>query len=139
MLLPLEEGGLERFAERADGVGEDVIEHARLRLPGACEPGAMSGNERLGLIVVGASFVVFIVWLLAARTVVRHQPNIEPGPATMDLGPEPPAVVNHIIHRRLTADAVPATLLDLAARAGPRCSLPTRGRRWCDCATIGAR
>ena len=87
----------------------------------------MSGNERLGLIVVVASFVVFIVWLLAARTVVRHQPNIEPGPATMDLGPEPPAVVNHIIHRRLTADAVPATLLDLAARLGRGVRSP-RGR-----------
>ena len=125
--LPLEERGLEGVAERADGIGEDVVEHARLRLPGACEPGAMSGNERLGLIVVAASFVVFIVWLLAARTVVRHQPNIDPGPATMDLGPEPPAVVNHIIHRRLTADAVPATLLDLAARGWAEVFAPHQG------------
>ena len=76
----------------------------------------MSGNEKLGLIIVAASFVVFVVWLLAARAVVRHQPEIHPGPVSMDLGPESPAIVNHVVHRRLTANAVPATLLDLAAR-----------------------
>ena len=127
VLLPFEEGGLERLAERADGVGEDVIEHARLRLPGACEPGAVSGNEKLGLIIVAASFVVFVVWLIAARAVVRHQPEIHPGPATMDLGPESPAVVNHVVHRRLTANAVPATLLDLAARGWAEVFAPHQG------------
>ena len=117
----------------------------------------MSGNEKLGLIIVAASFVVFVVWLVAARAVVRHQPEIHPGPATMDLGPESPAVVNHVVHRRLTANAVPATLLDLAARgwaevfaphqgatmvrlrtvppAGPRPSPPTRP----SCSTRSAR
>src|SRR5579859_1011109 len=39
------------------------------------------------------------------------------GPKTLELGPEPPAVVNFITHRfKATPDAVPATLLDLAAR-----------------------
>ena len=31
--LPLEEGALERLTERADGVGEDVVEHGERRLP----------------------------------------------------------------------------------------------------------
>lgn len=39
------------------------------------------------------------------------------GPVTLDIGPEPPAVVNFLTHGfRATPDAVPATLLDLAAR-----------------------
>lgn len=39
------------------------------------------------------------------------------GAPTLDLGPEPPAIVNFLTHGfRVTADAVPATLLDLAAR-----------------------
>ena len=87
----------------------------------------MSGNEKLGLIIVAASFVVFVVWLLAARAVVRHQPEIHPGPATMDLGPESPAIVNHVVHRRLTANAVPATLLDLAARGWAEVFAPHQG------------
>ena len=87
----------------------------------------MSGNEKLGLILVAASFVVFVVWLLAARTIVRHQPEVHPGPATMDLGPESPAVVNHVVHRRLTAVAVPATLLDLAARGWAEVFAPHEG------------
>ncbi len=87
----------------------------------------MSGNEKFGLVVVAASFVVFVVWLVAARAVVRHQAEIHPGPATMDLGPESPAVVNHVIHRRLTANAVPATLLDLAARGWAEVFAPHQG------------
>jgi hypothetical protein len=87
----------------------------------------VSGNEKLGLIVVAASFVGFVVWLVAARAVVRHQPDIHPGPATMDLGPESPAVVNHVVHRRLTANAVPATLLDLAARGWAEVFAPHGG------------
>ena len=39
------------------------------------------------------------------------------GPRTLDLGPEPPAVANFLVHGfRVTDDAVPATLIDLAAR-----------------------
>jgi predicted membrane protein DUF2207 len=39
------------------------------------------------------------------------------GPQTLDLGPEPPAVANFLVNRfRVTDEAVPATLIDLAAR-----------------------
>jgi hypothetical protein len=39
------------------------------------------------------------------------------GPRTLELGPEPPAVANFLTHGfRVTDDAVPATLIDLAAR-----------------------
>jgi hypothetical protein len=47
----------------------------------------------------------------------RRPPSPPIGPKTLDLGPEPPAVVNFLTHGfRVTADALPATLLDLAAR-----------------------
>ena len=39
------------------------------------------------------------------------------GPRTLDLGSEPPAVANFLVHGfRVTDEAVPATLIDLAAR-----------------------
>src|SRR2546423_8808543 len=49
---------------------------------------------------------------------LRRRPARPPvGPKTLDLGPEPPAVVNFLTHGfAATPDAVPATLLDLAAR-----------------------
>jgi hypothetical protein len=49
---------------------------------------------------------------------MRRRPSKPPvGPETLDLGPEPPAVVNFLTHGfEVTPDAVPATLLDLAAR-----------------------
>ncbi|HMK13044.1 MAG TPA: hypothetical protein VK461_15750, partial [Acidimicrobiales bacterium] len=53
--------------------------------------------------------------------------EVHAGPATMDLGPESPAVVNHVVHRRLTAVAVPATLLDLAARGWAEVFAPHEG------------
>src|SRR5579859_2582035 len=47
----------------------------------------------------------------------RRPATPEVGPRTLDLGPEPPAVVNFLTHGfTVTPDAVPATLLDLAAR-----------------------
>ena len=47
----------------------------------------------------------------------RTPPEPPVGPRTLDLGDEPPAVVNFLIHGfRVTDDAVPATLIDLAAR-----------------------
>ena len=58
-------------------------------------------------------------WLLAVAIVyLRRRPNRpEPGPPTLDLGAEPPAIANLLVHDfRVTRDAVPATLLDLAAR-----------------------
>jgi Predicted membrane protein (DUF2207) C-terminal domain len=58
-------------------------------------------------------------WLLAAGAVyvLRSPPRPPVGPRTLDLGPEPPALANFLVHGwRVTEDAVPATLLDLAAR-----------------------
>jgi hypothetical protein len=58
-------------------------------------------------------------WLVAAGFLyLAWQPDQPPtGPHTLDLGPEPPAVANLLVHRfRVTGDAVPATVLDLAAR-----------------------
>jgi Predicted membrane protein (DUF2207) len=60
-----------------------------------------------------------LLWLLAVGVVyLRRRPNEPPvGPETLDLPPEPPAVANLLVHDfRVTRDAVPATLLDLAAR-----------------------
>src|SRR2546423_13410785 len=50
---------------------------------------------------------------------LRRRPARPPvGPKTLDLGPEPPAVVNFLTHGfAATPDAVPATLLDLPARS----------------------
>jgi hypothetical protein len=43
--------------------------------------------------------------------------NVEAAPATVELGGEPPAVVDLLTNEwRVTPDAIPATLLDLAAR-----------------------
>jgi hypothetical protein len=63
--------------------------------------------------------VLIAVWvasvLLSALFTRPHAPRA--GPATMELGSEPPAVVNLLVnHCELTADAADATLIDLAAR-----------------------
>ena len=49
--LPFEEGPLERVAERADGVGEDVVEHGvgRLSVP----PGAAAGGSAADITAIG--------------------------------------------------------------------------------------
>jgi Predicted membrane protein (DUF2207) C-terminal domain len=70
-----------------------------------------------GLLVAGGTLTA--VWLLAVGTlrVLRQPRDPKPGPATLDLGAEPPAVANLLTRNfRVTPDAVPATLLDLAAR-----------------------
>jgi hypothetical protein len=68
-------------------------------------------------VAAGATFVVWIATLavLAARSEPR---DVAPGPATLDPGgPEPPAIVNLVTNDwELGREAVPATLLDLAAR-----------------------
>jgi hypothetical protein len=59
------------------------------------------------------------VWLVAAGAVhlVRRPPEPPVGPRTLDLGPEPPAVANFLVNDfAVTTEAVPATLIDLAAR-----------------------
>ena len=56
--------------------------------------------------------------LVAGAVAVIRRPQSPPVlPAMSDLGPETPAVANLLVNRgRVTPDAVPATLLDLAAR-----------------------
>jgi hypothetical protein len=74
--------------------------------------------DGVDLITVGAAASA-LLWLLAAGLLyVVRQPDEPPlGPRTLELGDEPPAVANFLAHRfRVTDEAVPATLLDLAAR-----------------------
>ncbi|HEX6699883.1 MAG TPA: hypothetical protein VF101_04055 [Gaiellaceae bacterium] len=68
---------------------------------------------------IAATAAATAPWLLAVAIVYfrRRPPKPEPGPPTLDLGPEPPAVANLLVHDfGVTRDAVPATLIDLAAR-----------------------
>ncbi|MGH3065642.1 MAG: DUF2207 family protein [Gaiellaceae bacterium] len=77
------------------------------------------GLEGADLVLGVAAFATCAVWLLAAGVVflARRPPEPEVGPRTLDLGPEPPAVANFLASRfRVTDEAVPATLIDLAAR-----------------------
>jgi Predicted membrane protein (DUF2207) len=70
-------------------------------------------------LVVVAAVVSALLWLAAACFVyaLRTPPRPPTGPRTLDLGPEPPAVANLLVNDfSVTAEAVPATLLDLAAR-----------------------
>jgi hypothetical protein len=67
----------------------------------------------IGAIVVGTAWitVLFVLWFRRAPRVPR------PGPETAELGDEPPAVVNLLVNQwSVTSAAVPATLVDLAAR-----------------------
>ena len=71
------------------------------------------------LLVVFAAFVACAGWLIAVIAVVvaRTPPRPPAGPRTLELGAEPPAVANFLVHDfTVTADAVPATVIDLAAR-----------------------
>jgi hypothetical protein len=59
------------------------------------------------------------LWLVAAGLVYLSRRPAEPtvGPRTLDLGPEPPAVANFLVNDfRVTDEAIPATLIDIAAR-----------------------
>lgn len=59
------------------------------------------------------------MWLAALAVLMLRRRPATPhvGSVTLELCPEPPAVVNFLTHGfRATPDAVPATLLDLAAR-----------------------
>jgi hypothetical protein len=69
--------------------------------------------------LLGATVAAVVLWLVALLVVAfaTRPRDVDPGPATMDLGEEPPAVVDLLTNDwRVTADAIPATLLDLAAR-----------------------
>jgi hypothetical protein len=68
----------------------------------------------LGLAVVSLGLWSFLY--IGARLLTRPA-DPRPEPATMELGPEPPALVSLLVNRwTLTEDAAESTLLDLAAR-----------------------
>jgi hypothetical protein len=71
------------------------------------------------LVATVATVAAVVLWLLVllGLAFATRARGVDPGPATMDLGEEPPAVVDLLTKdQRVTPDAVPATLLDLAAR-----------------------
>ena len=75
--------------------------------------------EGLDLVLLVAAVATGALWLVAAGVLylVRKPPEPPVGPLTLALGPEPPAVVNLLVNDfRTTDDAIPATLIDLAAR-----------------------
>lgn len=77
------------------------------------------GLDGVDLALALAALATGAVWLAAAGVVflARRPPEPPIGPKTLDLGPEPPAVANFLVNDfRLTGEAVPATLIDLAAR-----------------------
>lgn len=76
----------------------------------------VSGRE-LEIVLLGVA--AGALWLAAAAFlyVSRHPAEPPVGPRTLELGPEPPAVANFLVHDfRVTDAAVAATLIDLAAR-----------------------
>lgn len=77
------------------------------------------GLAGLELALAIAALVTGAAWLAAAGLVLlaRRPPKPPVGPRTLELGPEPPAVANFLVNGfRVTDEAVPATLIDLAAR-----------------------
>ena len=76
----------------------------------------LEGTDVLLALAAGASVVA---WLLGAGAgyLARRPPEPPVGWKTLELGPEPPGVANFLVNRfRVTDEAVPATLIDLAAR-----------------------
>ena len=76
---------------------------------------SLHAATRLG---IGAGFALGVWLLLLAVLATATRPrNADAGPATMELGgEETPAVVNLLLNWKVTPTALPATLLDLAAR-----------------------
>jgi hypothetical protein len=77
------------------------------------------GLDALDGVLALAGIAAGAMWLAAAGAVylLRRPPQPPVGSRTLELGPEPPAIANLLVSRfRVTDDAVPATLLDLAAR-----------------------
>jgi hypothetical protein len=81
-----------------------------------CASAALDDVDLVAVIAVAAATVPWLVALLLVHLVRRpHEPAT--GEPTLDLGPEPPELANFLVHDfRPTRVAVPATLLDLAAR-----------------------
>jgi hypothetical protein len=93
-----------------DGVARASYAH------GVADAFGWSGSE---LALTAAAAALTAAWLLAlaAIRVARRPRDPAPGPPTLELAAEPPAVANLLVNGfRVTPDAVPATLLDLAAR-----------------------
>jgi hypothetical protein len=77
------------------------------------------GLAGVDLALALAALATCVAWLIAAGVVflARRPPEPLVGPRTLDLGSEPPAVANFLVSRfTVTDEAVPATLIDLAAR-----------------------
>ncbi len=77
------------------------------------------GFEGLSAVLLVAGIIAVVVFALTfAVRWFASMPKLPPeGPATNELGDEPPAVVNLLVHRwKLTHTAIAATLVDLAAR-----------------------
>ena len=75
--------------------------------------------DDLSHVVAAAGAAWAVAWLLVVAVIAltRRPSRPQPGPAISDLGPEPPVVVNLLPPRsRPTPEAVPAVVLDLAAR-----------------------
>ena len=69
--------------------------------------------------LVGVAAAALAVWLVAVASIriLRHPRAPERGPETMELRPEPPGVAGMLANDfAVTRDALPATLIDLAAR-----------------------
>jgi Predicted membrane protein (DUF2207) C-terminal domain len=78
---------------------------------------AVENTDAVPWLVAGAVVLAlwFVLFAVVASTTMPKLPH--PGPATMDYGPEPPAVANFLSNRwELTTSAIAATLVDLAAR-----------------------
>lgn len=77
----------------------------------------MQSAALAGALASGIAWAVGVALVIAAR----HVKEIETGPATSELGDEPPAVAALLANRfRLPTEAAPATILDLAARRAIR-------------------
>jgi hypothetical protein len=74
------------------------------------------GSALVLLVAAGVAAAVVTV-VFAVRWIASFPKQPDPGPETSDLGPEPPAIVNLLVNRfAVGRAAVPATLVDLAAR-----------------------
>src|SRR5437660_1692390 len=73
----------------------------------------------LTLLALAGTGVLLAGWyaLILGYALATRPRDLPAGPPTMDLGAEPPAIVNLLVTRcELNPDAADATLLDLAAR-----------------------
>ena len=98
----------------------------------------LSGPDAVLAVLAVATGVALLV-AAAVLYLVRRPPEPPVGARTLDLGPESPALANFLVRDfRVTDEAVPATLIDLAARTRRRRAArpggllhppPTRDRR----------